>query len=115
MKLCERSKLVIVVVARLAVVEAVVFEVVLEAVLLQVALPRRRAGALEAAARLALRLLLRVAHLDQPEVALALVVGQHRHLDLRLDRLVRHDVEEVRLALLRLDASSRPAISSPRR
>src|SRR5262249_49309145 len=95
---------VVVVIVRLAVVEAIVYQAIFDAVFLQVALASGRAGALEATPRLALRLLLGVAQLDEAEVAAAVLIGQHRHLDLWLDGLVGHDVEEVGLALLGLDA-----------
>src|SRR5579875_2871956 len=97
--------IVVVVVARLAIMEAIIGQAVLDAVLLQVALTGSRAGALQAAARFTLGLLAEIAHLDEPEVALAVLIRQHRHLHLRLNRLVGHDIEEIRLALLQFQAA----------
>src|SRR5207244_437586 len=93
------------VVARLAIMEAVISKAMLNTIALKVALTSSRAGALQTATCFALRLILNIAMLDDSKVALALLVGQHRHLDLRLDRLVGDDVEEIGLALLQLEAT----------
>src|SRR5258708_19585373 len=51
-------------------------------------------------------LLLQVAQLNQFEVALALLIGEHRHFDFGLDWFVRHYIEEVRPALFEFQATS---------
>src|SRR5581483_1469894 len=91
---------VVVIIARLAIVEAVIGQAMLGPVALQIALSGGGAGALQAACRLALGLLLEIAHLDNSEVAFAILVGEHRLLHLWLDRLVEHTIEEVGHALL---------------
>src|SRR6266700_5783508 len=75
---------VVVIVARFTIVEAVISQAVLDAILLQVTLAGRGAYTLQAAPRLAFSLFLQIAHLNNPEVALALLIRQHRHLYLRL-------------------------------
>src|SRR5260370_20051907 len=86
--------------------EAVIGQSMLDTVLLQVTLPGCRAGALQTTSRFSLSLLLQVAQLNQFEVSLALLIGEHRHFDFGLDGLVRHDVEEVRPALFEFQATS---------
>src|SRR5262249_47276097 len=68
------------------------------------ALSSRRAGALQASTRLALSLLLRISKLNKREIALAVRIRHHGHLDFWLDRLVGHDIKEIRLSLLCLDS-----------
>src|SRR5260370_34103083 len=99
-------KLVVVIIARLTVMEAVLRQAMLNAVLLQITLPCCRAGALQTPSRFTLGLLLQVAQFDQFEVPLAFLVRQHRHFDFRLDRLIRHDVEEIGFALFEFQATS---------
>src|SRR5205807_1477886 len=96
---------VVVVVAGLTIMEAVISQAVLDAILLQVTLTSRGTYTLQAATCLALSLLLHIAHLNQFEVAPALLIRQHGHLYLRLIRLVGHNIEEVGLALFYLQAT----------
>src|SRR5437867_3393318 len=80
--------LVVVVVGRLAAVEAVRGEAVLDGLALQVAAAHVRAHALEAPRRLLRGLLARIALFDELEGELAVLVRQERHAHLRLLRLV---------------------------
>src|ERR1051326_6295937 len=97
--------LVVVIVARFTIMEAVIGQSVLDAILLQVALAGSGAYTLQAATRLALSLFLHITHLNQFEAALALLIGQHGHLYLRLNRFIRNDIEEIRFALFYLQSA----------
>src|SRR5579859_4974010 len=93
---------IIMVIAGLAIMEAVIRQPMFDTLLLQVALPGSRTGALQAARRFPLGLLLQVALLDDAKIAFALLIGQHRHLHLGLHWLVGHNIEEIRFPLLQL-------------
>jgi hypothetical protein len=97
-------KAIVMVILGLTIMETVVLQVVLQAIALQVTLPGGRTGALQAPASLALGLLLGISKLDKGEIALAVRIWHHGHLDFWLDRLVGHDIEEIRLSLLTLDS-----------
>ncbi len=92
--------LIIVIVTRLPIMEAVIGQAMLDTVFLQITLTRGGTGTLQTTGRFSLRLLAQIALLDDAEVALALLLGQHGHLDFGFDRLVGHDIEQVGLALL---------------
>src|SRR5579884_4224258 len=94
--------LMIVIIAGLSIMETIIGQPMLDAILLQITLPGCRTGTLQTTSRLSLSLLLQIAHLDDAEVAFAFLIGQHRHLDFGFHRLVGHDIEQVRLALLQL-------------
>src|SRR5579875_1875716 len=104
-KTMRQIKIIIMIIARLPIMEAIIGQAMLNAILLQIALAGSRAGTLQAASRFSHRLLPQIALLNQAEIAAALLVGQHRHLHLRLNRLVGHNIKQIRLALLKLQTA----------
>ena len=100
-------KFIVVIIARLAIVEAVIGQSMLDTVLLQITLTGCRTRALQATSRFALGLFFQIAQLDQREAAFALLIRQHWHFDLRLDRLIRNNVEQVGFALFQFKAVGR--------
>src|SRR5581483_4900440 len=101
----RQVRLVVMVVTRLTIMEAIIRQAKLDAVLLQVTLTGSGTHALQAASRLTLGLFLQVSQLDKLETALALLIGQHGHLHLRLNGLVRYNIEEIGLALFQFQAT----------
>src|SRR5437868_6798574 len=65
---------IVMIVAGLTILEAIISQAMLDAILLQVTLTGRGAYTLQAATRLALSLLLHIAHLNQLEVAPTLLI-----------------------------------------
>src|SRR5690348_15312498 len=86
--------------------EAIISQAMFDTVFLQITLPSSGTSTLQATSRFPLRLLLQVTHLDNLEVTLALLVWKHRHFYFRLDRLIRYNIKEVRLALFKFQATS---------
>src|SRR6266487_4506985 len=87
--------------------EAVISQTMFDTVLLQITLSGRWTCTLQATSRFALGLLLQVAHLDQLEVATTFLIRKHRHFYFWLDRLVRHNIKEVRFTLFEFQATGR--------
>src|SRR5215469_3011256 len=94
------------VVTRLAIMEAVIRQSMFDTVLLQITLPCCWTSTLQAACRFTLSLLLQVTHLNELEVAFALLIWKHWHFYLWLNRLVRHNIEEVGFTLFKFQATS---------
>src|SRR5216684_3663426 len=67
---------VVVIIARLSIMEAIISQAMLDTVFLQITLSGSGTGTLQATSRFALSLLLQVAHLDNLEVTLALLEFQ---------------------------------------
>jgi hypothetical protein len=97
-------KAIVMVILRLTIVETIVLQIVLQTIALQVTLSGCRTGTLQAPAGFALGLLLGISKLNKREIALAVRIGHHGHFDLWLDRLVGHDIKQIRLSLLSLNS-----------
>src|SRR5689334_11496255 len=93
------------IVTRLSIVETIVSQAMFDTILLEIALTSGWARTLQATSRLTLGLLTQIAHLNDAEVALALLVGQHRHLHFWLDWLIGHNIEEIWSTLLQFQTA----------
>src|SRR5690349_6101908 len=93
------------VVTGLSIMETIVGQAMFNTILLQITLTSCWTCTLQAASSFTFGLLTQITHLNDTEVALAFLVGQHWHLHFWLDWLIGHNIEEIWSALLQFQTA----------